>query len=740
MKKKKVKVKDPFADREAQKYESPIPSREYILQFLLDSGRPMRRDEIFQALNLSTDEHKEALRRRLRAMERERQLIFNKRSGYFVPEKMDLVRGRVIGHKDGYGFLVDDEGGDDLFLNGSQMRAVFHGDRVLAQVSGIDRKGRREAVIVEVIEHAVKNLVGRYFEDGGIGYVVPDHKHITQDVMVPLAEKGKAKTGDIVSIEITEPPTFHKQAVGKVIEVLGKKFAAGLETEIAIRNYNIPHEWDENVMQELQQIPDEVQEKDKLNRLDLRHLPFVTIDGDDARDFDDAVYCKKKLTGGWQLYVAIADVSHYVKEQSVLDQDAADRGTSVYFPSRVVPMLPEKLSNNLCSLNPEVDRLCMVCEIVVSRVGEIVKYKFHEAVMHSQARLTYTQVSQWLETPSLVLNEKNKKVLPHLKQLHALFQVLLKARKERGAIDFETTETRIIFDDQRKIQKIVPTVRTVAHRIIEECMLLANVAAARFAKKNKLPILYRIHAGPTEEKLTDLRDFLKEFSLHLGGGKEPKPNDYANLITQIADRPEAHLLQTVLLRSLSQAVYSPDNIGHFGLAYPEYTHFTSPIRRYPDLLLHRGIRNILQNQKRDTAEFSHNNLHAIGEHSSMMERRADEATREVMDWLKCEYIQDHVGSEFKGLITGVTAFGFFVELQDIYVEGLVHVTALKDDYYHFDPKRRYLRGERIGIIYRLGDKVIVKVIKVDLDAKQIDFELVKAQARPGKKTQKRKKS
>ncbi|WP_454256283.1 ribonuclease R [Pseudomonas sp. Marseille-Q8238] len=743
---------DPEAAREAEKYENPIPSRELILQHLSERGSPAAREELVAEFGLTTDEQLEALRRRLRAMERDGQLIYTRRGTYAPVDKLDLICGRISGHRDGFGFLVPDDGSDDLFLSPAQMRLVFDGDRALARVSGFDRRGRREGAIVEVIHRAHEVIVGRYFEEGGIGYVESDNPKIQQEVLVTPGRTGNAKIGQFVGIKITHWPTTRFQPQGDIVEVIGNYMAPGMEIDVALRSYDIPHVWPEAVVKEARKLKPDVEEADKERRVDLRHLPFVTIDGEDARDFDDAVYCEKNssawklFSGGWKLYVAIADVSHYVKVGSALDEEAQKRGNSVYFPERVVPMLPEELSNGLCSLNPHVDRLAMVCEMTMSKAGKLVDYQFYEAVIHSHARLTYNKVSYMLEQPKSAegkaLRTEYKEVLPHLKQLYSLYQSLLAARHERGAIDFETQETRIIFGAERKIAEIRPTQRNEAHKLIEECMLAANVATAQFMLKHEIPSLYRVHDGPPPERLEKLKAFLTELGLGLHKGKEgPSPKDYQKLLHSIQGRPDFHLIQTVMLRSLSQAVYSADNNGHFGLNYEAYTHFTSPIRRYPDLLVHRAIRSVIRS-KRETTHvqragavsmpkariypYDEAALEQLGEQCSMTERRADEATRDVVNWLKCEFMKDRVGETFGGVITAVTGFGLFVELKDIYVEGLVHVTALPGDYYHFDPVHHRLAGERSGRSFRLGDSVEVKVMRVDLDERKIDFELSQA--------------
>ncbi len=727
--------KDPKLDREISKYQNPIPSREFIMQYLRECGKPVRRGDIFAAFEITEDAERDAMRRRLRAMERDGQIVFTRRGGYGLTDKLDLVRGRVSGHKDGFGFVIPEDGKTDLFLSNGEMRQVFDGDRVLARVVGTDRKGRREGEIVEVLERYATEIVGRFYIEGGVSFVIPEKKNITQDIIVPKDARGQAQSGQYVTVAITAWPSRRSQAVGSVMEVLGEHMAPGMEIDVAMRSYGLPHTWPEALHYEIDQLSEEVSDEDKQGRVDLRAKPFVTIDGEDAKDFDDAVYCEPGKRGRFTLFVAIADVSHYVKPHTSLDQEAYVRGTSVYFPGRVIPMLPEILSNGLCSLKPKTDRLAMVCEMSITASGKIADYKFYEAVIHSHARLTYTEVYKMLVEQHQVMRKHYQNLISHLEQLYALFEILHARREERGALEFDTTETQVIFDTERKIKQIVPYERNDAHRLIEECMLLANVSAANFLLHHKLPSLYRVHQGPNQDKLADVRKFLGEVGLTLRGGNNPKPKDYCRLLDEITDRPDAHLIQTVLLRSLSQAVYTPDNIGHFGLAYDSYTHFTSPIRRYPDLLVHRAIRHQLQHKSNHKYLYDHDNMVELGAHCSMTERRADEATRDVMDWLKCEYIQDRVGEEFAGIITSVCPFGIFVELKDIYVEGLVHVTALVNDYYHYDAVKHRMIGERTRTMYRLGDPVQVKVVRVDLAKREIDFELV-AQKAGRKRTEK----
>lgn len=715
--------KDPYFAREAHKYEQPIPSREYIIQCLERQGRPMTRKELIKKLGLDSDEEvREAFRRRLRAMERDGQLMRNRRRAYGLTRKMDLVRGRVIGHRDGYGFLVPDGGGEDLYLSARQMRAVLHGDRIVAQVIGIDRRGRREGAIVEVLERSTHRVVGRFIAEDKLSFLVPSDQRLSQDILIPSEYQNGAKDSQIAVAEILEQPTAKRQPIGKIVELLGEHMAPGMEVDIAIQTHGLPHAWSEEVLAEAGVFKPEVPEEAKTGRLDLRDLPLVTIDGEDARDFDDAVYVEPQGKG-WRLWVAIADVSWYVQPDSVLDAEAERRGNSVYFPSRVIPMLPEALSNELCSLNPAVDRLCLVCEMEIGARGALNRFQFHSAVIRSAARLTYNQVAAMLLGNDNKLQKRYKAVFPALKSMYALYQVLRKARARRGALDFEMGETQIVFDEAQKIKDIRPRIRNDAHRLIEEFMITANVATARFLAKSRIPGLFRTHEPPTEEKLVDLHGFLGELGLALGGGDAPKAKDFARLLQSVQDRPDTHLIQTVMLRSFKQAIYKPESSGHFGLALDGYTHFTSPIRRYPDLLVHRAIRYLLEQQPPNMFFYSKDRMADLGEHCSMTERRADEATRDAEDWLKCEYMMDKVGERFDGIITGVTGFGIFVELSDIYVEGLVHVTALGNDYFHFDPAGHRLLGERTRQVYRLADKVCVTVVRVDLDEKKIDLEL-----------------
>ncbi|MFG6666928.1 ribonuclease R [Halomonas sp. HNIBRBA4712] len=749
---------DPHAEREANKYDNPAPSREYLLAALESYGKPITHENMSRMLGIEDEDHLEAVRRRLAAMERDGQVLRDRRGAYALINKLDLIKGKVQGHRDGFGFVLRDDGKKpDILLPARQMRRVFHGDHVLVRISGRDRRGRDEGTIAEVIGRNTESLVGVYRSNTPeFGILIPENPRITQEVLIPHTASGGAKDGQVVSAKITQQPATRVQPVGEVVEVLGERMDPGMEIDIAIRSYDIPAEFPPEVLDQTSTISAEVLEEDKKHRVDLRDLPLVTIDDESAKDFDDAVYAWKTKSGSWKLIVAIADVSHYVRPGSALDDEARTRGTSVYFPGQVVPMLPELLSNGLCSLNPHVDRLVMVCEMNISKTGAISRYSFYEAVMNSHARLTYNKVAAMLEPESeqgQALREEHKALVKPIEHLYELYGLLREAREARGAIDFDTTETAIVFNDERKIQEIVPRSRNDAHKLIEECMLAANVATARFLDKHDLPALYRIHERPTPERLDKLRLFLSELGLSVGGGDEPTPQDYQALREAIADRPDADIIQTVMLRSMNQAVYSPQNEGHFGLAYQAYAHFTSPIRRYPDLLVHRAIRSVIRGPRQTNTvvrvegvpveppskwcPYTFEQMVELGEHCSMTERRADDATRDVESWLKCEFMSDKLGETFEGTIASVTQFGLFVRLDTFFVEGLVHVTSLPSDYYHYEAEKHRLKGERTGTTYRLGDGLTVQVARVDMDDRKIDFELADEKPRPRRQPRKK---
>lgn len=721
--KKSKQSHDPHADREAKKYDHPIASREFILEIIENNNGPATFTKIKKTLKISNERDLISLERRLRAMERDGQVIRNRKGSFLPVGRADLVRGRIIGHPDGFGFLnPDDHNESDIFLSPREMRATLHGDRAVVQITHTKRDGRKEGHLVEVLERHNEQIVGRFHEEQGLNFVIPDNKKIHQDILIPASGKSNASHGQIVIANIIEHPTRRQQPIGEIIEVLGEHLAPGMEIDIAVRVHGIPNEFPKEAVDEAKSFSEESIKQELEHREDLRNLPLVTIDGEDAKDFDDAVYCEPRADG-WKLYVAIADVSFYVQPGNELDKEAQWRATSVYFPGFVIPMLPENLSNGLCSLNPDIPRLSMVCEMIISSDGEMQSYKFYKAVIQSHARLTYTQVATAVVDKDAKARKSLNNLCPHLDELYLLYKALLQQRVTRGAIDFHTTETKIEFGSDKKIVRIYPYERNDAHRVIEECMIAANVASAMYLTKHKFPGLYRIHEGPTATKLKELRQLLKMLGLNLPGGEKPEPKHYSELIEQVNQREEDRWIETMLLRSLSQAVYSPDNAGHFGLAHPLYTHFTSPIRRYPDLIVHRAISHLIARKKASTFYYTHNDLVLQGEHCSMAERRADDATRDAENTLKCEFMQDKVGKVFTGSITGVTSFGLFIELVDVYVEGLVHISTLADDYYQFDASTMTLNGESTKKTYRLGDTLDIVVSRVDIDERKIDFVL-----------------
>jgi ribonuclease R len=709
---------------ESAQHGEAKPTCDAILRELTDAGIPLAPAEIASRLSIGRRQQ-HLFDACVSTLERDGEILVNRKGELCIVAKLDLIRGTVQGHPDGYGFLVPEGGGDDLFLSPREMHKVLHGDRVTAKRIGFDRRGRPEGEIVDVLERANREIVGRIHEERGIWFVEAENRRINQDLLLGADDRGGAQPGQVVVVEIVEQPSAHGEAVVRVKEVLGSATDPGIEIEIALRKHDLPFEWNPAAKRQALRLPAEVRPADRKSRTDLTSLPLVTIDGETAKDFDDAVYCEPDGRG-FRLIVAIADVAHYVRDDDALDREARERGTSVYFPRRVIPMLPEALSNELCSLKPDVERLCMACDMRIDARGTIASYAFYPAVMHSRARLTYTQVYTWLKDAGAAKGTPGEALLPHLAQLYTLYKVLLAARERRGAIDFDTAELALQFDQYGKIAQIVPAPRNDAHRLIEECMLAANVCAAGFLAQNEQPALYRVHEGPPPDKLAVLREFLASSALTLTGGDKPTAMDYAALIDRIRERPDFALLQTVLLRSLSRAEYSPDNVGHFGLAYDAYAHFTSPIRRYPDLLVHRAIKAVLA-KKRYAPKAA--TWAELGVHCSMTERRADDASRDVLQWLKCHYMQEKVGETFPGTISGVASFGIFVTLDGLDIDGLVHVTELPRDYFHFDAVRHALIGERSGRTFQLAGRVMVKVARVDLERAKIDFTLDEAATR-----------
>ncbi|MEL1263915.1 ribonuclease R [Pseudoxanthomonas putridarboris] len=722
---------DPHAAREAQRYEQPIASREAILALLESANGPQTAEDIAAPLGLDAPDRFEALGKRLGAMVRDGQLVQNRRGGYAPVEQTDLIAGVVIANPDGFGFLRPEAGGDDLFLPPYEMRKVMHGDRALANVTGIDRRGRREGSIARVLERGLSRLIGRFSMEGGIAYLVPDDKRVQRNVQIPPDATGGARDGQLVVCELTMAPDTRRPPIGRIIAVLGDKLTPSLVVEAAIHGHEIPHEFPQEVLDQAAAVPLVVEEKMIGGRVDLRDMPLVTIDGADAKDFDDAVYCESNRQGfrvknrqGYRLVVAIADVSHYVKPGTPLDDEAQKRATSVYFPGFVVPMLPETLSNGICSLNPNVDRMCFVCDMQVNSEGEVTQSKFYEAVMRSHARLTYDQVWSAVGENDADARGAIGKLLPQVERLYELYHLLAKAREKRGAIEFETSEVRFVLDNRGEVTQAGMLQRNDAHKLIEECMIAANVEAAKYLLGAHIPAPYRVHDKPPESKYADLLEFLKEFKLSMPAWAKVQPRDFTQLLKKVRERPDVALLESVVLRSQSLAVYTPDNAGHFGLALAAYAHFTSPIRRYPDLLVHRAIKYALTKGKPDKFLYSAREMAALSLQCSERSRRADEAEREVDERYRAAWMEQHVGGQFDGVISGVTSFGLFVELDESKVNGLVHVTQLPHDYYHFDPIRKTLAGERRGMAFRLGDRVRIVVLKASLEERKIDFRLV----------------
>lgn len=711
-----LREKDPFLKREKQRYEHPLPSREWIIELLEQKGVPSKIEVLARELSITEEEY-EFFERRLKAMARDGQVLINRRGAVCAADKLDLVKCRVEAHKDGFGFAVPltPTKDGDFVLYERQMRGIMHGDIVTVRPAGIDRRGRREGTVLDIVERAQSKVVGRFYMDRGVAILEAEDKRLNQSIVLEPDSVAhfKPESGQVIVGEIETYPEQNRPAVAKIIEVLGDYADSGMEIEIAVRKHHLPHQFSEACTKAAKKIPDHVRKSDLKGRVDLRDLPLVTIDGETARDFDDAVFAEK-IGRNYRLVVAIADVSHYVRPDDAIDTDAQERSTSVYFPRRVIPMLPENLSNGICSLNPDVERLCMVCDMVITYAGNIKEYRFYPAVMRSHARLTYNQVWDWISDD---LDHPHK---AQIDTLYKLFKILQKKRFERGAVEFESVETQMLFDDNGKIEKIVPVVRNDAHKLIEECMLAANVCAAEFLIKNKHTALFRNHLGPTPEKLATLREQLGLLGLQLGGGDNPTPKDYAALAEKFKGRPDAELLQVMMLRSMQQAVYEPHCDGHFGLAYEAYAHFTSPIRRYPDLTVHRAIKAVL-NQQTYTPNKS---WQALGVHTSFCERRADDASRDVENWLKTYYMRDKVGEIFEGKISGMTNFGLFVTLDGIHIDGLVHISDLGEDYFNFRPEIMAIEGERSGIRFNMGDKVSVRVARADLDTSKIDLTLI----------------
>ncbi|EPE37210.1 ribonuclease R [Candidatus Photodesmus anomalopis] len=726
---------DPFLFRESKKYKNPIPSREFILAYLDKLQTPIDHNSLFKELNLSRKEHYKALRLRLRAMERDGQLILINRYHYALPYKCETMKGFVIGHRHGYGWFRPEgqiSNHIDVFLPHHQMRTIIHGDYVLVRSFCAYKNARKEGRVLQLLKQCKDQIVGRLFFKNNTKYVLANDSRINRDILIPDDDSSNAQVGNIVVVEIINRNEHcAKGIIGKIIEVLGESMLPGIAIKVALLTHKIPNIWPDNVEKEISNFLNfsgKISEKSKKGRLDLRDLPFITIDDEDAHDFDDAVFCKARKNGGWRLWVAVADVSYYVHPNSYIDKEAINRGNSVYLPSRVIPMLPEVLSNGLCSLKPKVDRLCLICEISISDMGKLLDYKHYEAIISSHKRFTYNEVSAILNGDK-VLRILYNPFIRHLEELHKMYKVLKNARNHRGSIEFDVFATKIIFSCRYKIDRIEPIIRNDAHKIVEECMILANIASALLLEKSKIPVLFRIHDSPDNINLKELRIFLDRLGLNLTGGLKPSSKDYANLISKIANHKNKELIQSVLLRSMKQAVYSSNNTGHFGLGLKVYVHVTSPIRRYSDLVLHRLIKYILSQENNTLTNsyyrYSSSDINFYSAQCSMTERRADNVNRMVSDWFKSEYIKDYIGEEFNGIIIHITHFGFFVRLDELYIDGLVHISCLTNDCYKFNLLNQSLIGKNFGINYRLGDIVKVKILSIDSEHSKITLKLVK---------------
>jgi ribonuclease R len=715
---KKIRNSDPFLNREKENYQNPIPSRELILEVMNDHGVPIQKKDLIKKLEITKDEYP-FFEKRIGAMARQGQILINRKDILCISKKLNLIPGKIMGHPDGFGFLIpEDSSLQDVFISPKEMSKVFHNDEVMVQVTGIDKKGRQEGMIVEILSRGNSIIVGRVIQNHGVTIVRAEDKRISHDILVPYHQDMNAQPGQVVEVEMTTQPDFRTKPMGQITKIIGNYSDSGIEIEIALRKHHLPHEFSKDAIKESESFKDEILISDYKDHADLTKLDFVTIDGETAKDFDDAVFAETSESN-MSLFVAIADVSSYVSINSQLDKEALSRGNSVYFPRRVIPMLPEKLSNGLCSLNPQVNRLTMVCEMVIDDEGLVSEFKFYPAIIFSKARLTYTIAHKILYDNDDVLTKKYSHVLTNLKSLKKVYDLLLKQREKRSAIEFDSVETAINFNEDGKIDSIQPVHRNEAHKIIEECMLAANVSAAKFLLKENSPAIYRNHESPKEEKLELLKNYIAEFGLKLGGGQKPSAKDYSALLQSIRSRPQSQMLQTMILRSMQQAVYETKNKGHFGLAYDTYTHFTSPIRRYPDLIVHRAIKEKLKRN-----ELRVKDLDGIAKQCSTTERRADEASRDVEDWLKCYFMKDRLGEVFSGTISSVTGFGVFVNLDEIYIEGLIHVTDLGNDYYVFNKSKHALIGERSGKSFGMGDRVTIKVAKIDMELSRIDLILI----------------
>jgi ribonuclease R len=713
-------------------------SRDQVLGLMRERvHHPAGMRELLQVLKVPRDD-RTSFKRHVKSLVSSGELIQLRGHRFGLPEKMDLYVGRLQTHPAGYGFVTPErplDAGGDIYISGPLMNEAMHGDRVVVRIERIKDGGRAEGRIIRILERSNASIVGRYERDEsargesrstGMGYVKPFDRRVLMDIFIPPGQEGGASPGEMVIVELTRWPTATRGAIGHVTEVLGDIDAPGVDTEIIIRKHGIPDAHSDEAVAEALRLGTVVAERDIRGRTDFRGLTTVTIDGEHARDFDDAITIEKLANGNFWLGVHIADVSHYVQEGSALDREAYERGTSVYFPERAVHMFPSELATGLCSLNPHVDRLVQSCFMEIDRHGQVVRHEFHDGVINSNERMTYTAVNGILTNRDPELMKQYAPLVPMFDQMRELFQILNDARRRRGSIDFDLNEAEVVLDEAGAVEAITALQRNVAHRLIEEFMLLANETVATYLEAQHAPALYRIHEEPDILKVAKFEAFISGFGYSLAAPVNAlRPRHFQKLIERIHGKPEEKPIAFLMLRTMQKARYAPENLGHFGLAAPSYTHFTSPIRRYPDLVVHRALRAARHGSLTDeTREEWTDELPEVARHTSEMERRADDAERELLQWKKVKFMADKVGDEFEGYVTGVAAFGLFIELIEHFVEGMVHVSTMADDYYRFVEGAHLLRGENTHKVYRLGDKVKVQVIRVNMELRQVDLGLV----------------
>ena len=695
-------------------------SAEELLQVMREEDRPLLLREILHRLGLQKEQRRGA-REWLRGLAEEGRVVRIRGNRYGLPSKMNLIVGRVKAHPDGYGFVIpESEEEEDIFISPRNLKEAMHGDRVVARIESVRKKGR-EGSVIRILERKTRKVVGKFMRAKNYSYIIPEDERILQEVFIPEGETKRARPDQIVVAEITQYPTERARPVGRITHLLGYPDDPDIEPQIIIHKYDLPHRFSSAAIKEAQNFPLTPPPPEYKDRVDLRGIPTFTIDGENARDFDDAVSIEKEKDGGMKLYVSISDVSHYVKGETALDNEAYFRGTSVYFPDRAIPMFPTEISNEICCLHPRMDRLTLTAELRYDANGEGRGIKFYSSVIRSDERLTYTWVRKMLVDGDSELKGKFKDLLPSLELMADLCRELRRRRAERGAIDFDLPEPTVILNLQGETEEVIRAERNLAHQIIEEFMIAANEAVAHFMEERGFPFIYRIHEPPKKEMIDEFRRFISQLGYKMRKDSDHSPKEFQRILSEVKGRPEERVVNEILLRSMKWAKYSAINLGHFGLASDGYTHFTSPIRRYPDLIVHRLLKKVLSKKE---VKLPEEILANKADYLSNRERVAMEAEREILNRYRVRFMRDKIGEEFEGIISGVTAFGFFVELKNIFVEGLVRVTSLYDDYYQYHEKRYCLVGERTHKTFRIGDKVKVRVERVDLERRHIDFGII----------------